>query len=180
MAELDISIIIVGKICSGKSTLAKNLSRALKFPIASFGGFLKEFSVLNDLPVGREFLQDLGTKFIETNHVQFLKDVIDFTPGKPNCIIFEGVRHRVIFDEIKASSKNTFSIYLDVTENLRRNRFVKREKDIDANFNAEADFDKRSGHVVEQEVGHLKTMCDFTISTNDRYLDFAKLLLPIT
>jgi adenylate kinase family enzyme len=176
MVNLNISILIIGKICSGKSTLAKDFSKWLKFPIASFGGYLVNYSLQNDLPTDRESLQDLGTQMINNQHTQFLESVIKYSAPSPSSLIFEGVRHKVILDEIKKNSSKTFSIYLDVKEDVRIERFVKREKAIDANNKALEDFYKRSQHPVEQEVENLRNECNYIIVSNDSYRDFLRAL----
>jgi cytidylate kinase len=173
MAELDLTIIIIGKICSGKSTLAKDFARWVGYPIASFGSFLKDYSVERQLPIDRAALQDLGNSFIEKDPNTFLGEVIAHQNSTAPNLIFEGVRHKVILDEIRAISMRSFAIYIDATETVRLERFIKREKDIDKN-NAALDFTERSGHVVEQEVEDLKQYCDFTLIANQGYQEFLK------
>lgn len=173
---MDLSIIIIGKICSGKSTLAKDFSNWLKMPIASFGKYLAEHSRTNGLKVEREALQDLGESFIKDDYSQFLDSVIDFTGKQNKKMIFEGVRHRVIFDKIKSISNNTLSIYLDCKEDVRYERFLKREKEIDSSANAEVDFYRFSSHSVEKDVENLKDECDFIITSNKSYQYFLKML----
>jgi cytidylate kinase len=172
---METSILIIGKICSGKSTLAKDISRWLNFPMASFGKYLAEYSKNNSLPINREAFQELGNSFIQKDHSGFLNSVIDFT-GNQQKMIFEGVRHNVIFDDISSLSKNTLSIYLDVSEPLRLERFINREKDIDSAIRAEADFHRYNSHPVEKEVDQLKDKCDFVITTKRGYKELLKIL----
>ena len=176
MERIGLSILIIGKICSGKSTLAKDFSRWLNFPIASFGGYLENYSLKNGLPTSREALQDLGTQMIEEDHASFLDNVILHSVKKPSKLLFEGVRHKAIFDDIKQRSDKTFSIYLDVKEEVRIERFIKREKPMDVNANAVDDFNKRSSHKVEQELDILKNNCNYIIVSNDNYKDFLQAL----
>lgn len=176
MSQIEISIVIIGKICSGKSTLAKDFSKWLNIPIASFGGYLEKYSIQNGLPTTREALQDLGVKMINQDHERFLNSVISHTSSLPSKLIFEGVRHHVILEGIKKKSKITFSIYLDVNEEVRIDRFLKREKLIDSNSNAEIDFYTRSHHLVEAELDNLKSACNYVIVSNDNYRDFLQAL----
>lgn len=176
MEKLDLSLVIIGKICSGKSTLARDFSKWVRFPIASFGGYLAAYSKNQGLSVEREALQDLGTSFIENDHNKFLHNVIKFSAKDSRNFIFEGVRHKVIFDEIKKISTQTFSLFLDAKEEVRLERFVKREKEIDNLINAESDFYERSRHKVEQEIDTLKDHCNFVITTNDSYQNFLNVL----
>jgi adenylate kinase family enzyme len=173
---MDLSIIIIGKICSGKSTLAADFSKWLKFPIASFGGYLSTYSKVNNLPINREALQNLGTDFINADHVKFLKSVIEFTDPAAKNLIFEGVRHKVILDEIRRTSGKSYSIFLDARKDIRLQRFIGREKEIDTQINAELDFNERSMHPVEMELDDLKDQCNFVISTNESYREFLSTL----
>ena len=173
MATLDLTIIIIGKICSGKSTLAKDFARWINYPIASFGSYLKDYSEENNLPIDRPDLQDLGNKFINSDPKGFLTKVIKHQNSTATNLIFEGVRHTVILNEIRQISKKSFAIYIDANEDVRLERFIKREKDIDKN-NAEIDFHERSNHIVEQEVENLKADCDFVLTANHGYQEFLK------
>ncbi|HNP22618.1 MAG TPA: AAA family ATPase [Panacibacter sp.] len=176
MVKINLSILIIGKICSGKSTLAKDFSNWLNFPIASFGGYLEKYSKEHNLATTREALQDLGAKMIEENHEKFLNNVILHTIENPTKLIFEGVRHKVIVDDIKNGSEKTFSIFLDVNEDIRIERFINRQKSIDGNANAADDFYKRSAHKVERELDLLKNDCNYIIVSNDNYRDFLQAL----
>lgn len=174
MEQIELSILILGKICSGKSTLAKDFAKWMDCPIASFGSYLVKYSEQNGLQANREALQDLGEQMIGTDYKGFLSNVILHSAGisTPNKLIFEGVRHKVIMDDIKARSKKFFSIYLDVSEDVRIERYIKREKSIDANAKATEDFYNRSKHKVERELDLLKYDCNYVIVSNEDYRDF--------
>lgn len=86
------SIIIIGNISSGKSTLAKSVQELIpKSQIASFGAYLKSYCEERDLTYDREFLQNLGQKFIDENPEKFLKQVVDFSMPSENSIIIFGI-----------------------------------------------------------------------------------------
>jgi dephospho-CoA kinase len=176
MERIDLSILIMGKICSGKSTLAKDFSKWLNYPIASFGSYLENYALANGLSTNRESLQNLGAHMIEEDHESLLNNVVLHTTLKPERLIFEGVRHKVIYDDIKRKSDKFFSLYLDVREDIRIERFIRREKFIDKNANAIDDFYKRSNHHVEQELDLLKNECNYIIVSNDNYKDFLQAL----
>ena len=151
MINLDVSIVIVGKIRSGKSTFAKSISKCLNFPIASFGEYLVDYSKQKNLPIHREVLQNLGNDLVREDSSDFLNKVVSYN-GSPNKVIFEGVRHKTIFDEIKNISEKSFAIYLDINEEIRLQRFIQQEKEIDLKSNAINDFYERNNHQVEQEI----------------------------
>lgn len=178
MEKISLSILIIGKICCGKSTLAKDFSKWLSCPIASFGGYLEKYSIGNGLPSNREALQNLGESMIEKDYTSFLNNVILHSTGAeyPSKLIFEGVRHKVVMDEIRERSDKMFSIYLDVSEEVRIDRFIKREKSIDARENAASDFYNRSKHKVEKELDLLKYDCNYVIVSNENYREFLQAL----
>lgn len=164
MSRLKKSIIIIGAISSGKSTVAKHISEAYGIKIASFGGYLNDYSLRSSLPNDRKSLQDLGDEFIKSQPEKFLFDVIDFPGSSAESLIFEGVRHLVILDLIKTNSAQAFSIFIDVPYYVRKERYLIRNKDIDLQKTS-AEFEARNLHPVELEVLRLKEFCDLTIST---------------
>jgi cytidylate kinase len=172
---IEKSIIIIGEISSGKSTLAKRICDAYKLPKASFGGYLLQYCKDHNLPENaRKDLQNLGQEMIDNDARDFLKKVISFSTNNPNQLVFEGVRHKVIFDEISKISKETISLYVDATISQRLLRFVNREKEIDTN-KTEEDFNRDSSHPVEKEIPYLKSLCSLIIQSADSPdEDFAK------
>jgi uridine kinase len=161
------SILIIGEISSGKSTLARRLSEEFGMPKASFGSYLLYYCEQNNIPEdSRGDLQNLGQQMIEADPVGFLKNVIAFTTDKPVVILFEGVRHEVILREISSCSEKIASIYIDATFNQRLSRYLSREKKIDTN-KTEKDFLIASRHTVEREVPALKEKCSLVIKSSD-------------
>jgi len=161
------SILIIGEISSGKSTLARRLSEEFGIPKASFGGYLLHYCEQNKIPEdSRGDLQNLGQQMIEADPVDFLKKVIAFTVDNPVVILFEGVRHEVILKEISSGSEKIASVYIDATYVQRLNRYLSREKKIDTN-KTEEDFLITSKHSVEREVPALKEKCSLIIKSSD-------------
>jgi cytidylate kinase len=165
------SILIIGEISSGKSTLARKLSEEFGMPKASFGAYLLHYCELNKIPEdSRGDLQNLGQQMIENNPVDFLKRVIEFTTAAPQVILFEGVRHEIILKEISTCSDKIASVYIDATYDQRLSRFLSREKKIDTN-KTEYDFLIASRHPVEREVPALKEKCSLIIKSSDSQED---------
>ena len=161
------SILIIGEISSGKSTLARRLSNEFGMPKASFGGYLLHYCEQNNMPEdSRGDLQNLGQQMIEADPVDFLNKVIAFTTDNPVIILFEGVRHEVILKEISSCSEKIASIYIDATFGQRLSRYLSREKKIDFN-KTEEDFLIASRHSVEREVLALKEKCSLVIKSSD-------------
>ncbi len=174
--RFDNSIVLIGEISSGKSTLAKKLASQLQIPKASFGGYLLHYCEKNNIPESlRGDLQDLGQSMIETDPDAFLKNVIKFSLQNSTNAIFEGVRHHVILDAITEISDNCTVVFIDATYEQRLNRFLNREKEIDEGKN-ENDFLKASSHPVELQVKELKPLCSFIIASGDSIEDDFKLL----
>src|SRR3989338_6976651 len=81
MLTLDTKIYVAGKICSGKSTLAKKIAEHTGYPLISFGGILKDHLVRSDLPVTRESLQRIGQELIDQlGYDGFLRWSIEHSP----------------------------------------------------------------------------------------------------
>ncbi len=155
-------ISISGKICSGKSYVADIISKQYGFPIASFGGYLKQYCKTNNLPFSRGALQSLGENFIKENPQQFLIDVLNFYKNEKEIIILEGIRHKVILQLIKKDNKNSISIFIDADKRTRYSRYKKRDSSKHITFNQFIAFDD---HPVENEINSLKEYCDLTLNT---------------
>ncbi len=167
MSRFDKAVIIIGEISAGKSTIAKLIASKYKIPIASFGGFLKAYSSRNNLVVDRRHLQDLGEHLIKCNPEEFLLNVIDFSCPNSKTIIFEGVRHFVIFELIQKYFCNTLSIFIDTPYEVRKERYLLREKDIDT-IKGQDQFELANSHPTESEIIVLKYKCDFIVDSLEK------------
>lgn len=155
MKIIDYSIIFIGMTSSGKTTLANEFSKRNSFKKASFGGYLFNYAQAHSLGTKKEDLQVIGQEFINTNYKGFLSEVLAFSnPGKN--VIFEGVRHLLIMDEIKNISLRTTSFFIDTQLQTRFERFNKRESD----QITLGQFVQLDEHVVESEIQQLKQLCD--------------------
>lgn len=97
---MDIKICVAGKICSGKSTLAKRIAEHAGYPLISFGGILKDHLVKSDLPVTRESLQRIGQELIDQlDYDGFLRWSIEHSPQVrwDGPLIVDGLRHGAIY-----------------------------------------------------------------------------------
>ena len=161
-------ILLIGKISSGKSSIAKLLeSSNSESLIISFGGYLKYYCEQNNLKIERETLQNIGNSFIKSNPDLFLNNVIEFNEPSPNkLIIFEGIRHESIFNSICKKYNNNISVFLDIDKEIRYSRYKKRNKDIDKPTSY-AEFIELDNHEVEQEVNNLKNKCTLIIENED-------------
>lgn len=160
----DSALVIIGRIGSGKSTLAKRISKERNLPIASFGAYLRSYCEANGLPGDRDYLQDLGDKFITTEHMDFLCKVIDHVGSQSNMYIFEGVRHKVIFDGIKSMCRQVEAIFIDVEPHVRY-EWVKQDTRTHDRFSSFERFLEVDNHNVEQEIESLKQLCSLIINS---------------
>lgn len=166
MKKINNLIGISGRICSGKSFLAKKLVKDYNIQIVSFGSYLFSYSTANELKTDRNSLQDLGEQFVKKDPVKFVDNVLAHAGNINNLIIIEGIRHKIIYDILQdVSSKATF-IYVDEDVNLRYQRYIERVNKIDSkvSFN---EFLQIDNHIVEQEIESLRQFYDIIINSND-------------
>ena len=158
MEKIDKAIVLTGMTCCGKSTLANMIATQTEYKKVSFGGYLFNYAELMGLDTKKETLQIIGQQFIDEDPKKFLSAVINFSvPGK--LVIFEGVRHLSIFEEIKNISQQTISFFIDVRFDERLRRFNLREKE----KLSENDFLLLDNHRVEGEIPKLKTLADVVL-----------------
>jgi cytidylate kinase len=158
------TIAIIGKICSGKSTIARRISANLDLPIISFGAYLTRYSKDNNLPTDRVSLQNLGNHFIKEDSGKFLRNVILFQPIIPDSMIIEGVRHLSIQKELADISNKSIFIFVEAPIKTRYDRYCSRIKESDKIVSYE-EFLVIDNHVVESEIDLLKSKCQITSDT---------------
>jgi dephospho-CoA kinase len=170
--EINIAIAIIGRISSGKSTFAMELSNHYNITIASFGSYLKNYCENKGLKTDRETLQNIGEDFINNKPISLLWNVVTFSRQNSNDFIFEGVRHLMILEELKKSSKKYFSVFIDADHDTRFERYLERNKDSDKNKTLEQ-FNYSDNHPVELEIESLKNECDLIVDSRKyRFIDF--------
>jgi dephospho-CoA kinase len=162
--QIKIIIVVMGRICSGKTYISEAIAKKFNIPIGSFGGYLKHYCETNNLPIDRKTLQCIGENFINLNPQLFLKNVTNHFIGKSNSIIIEGVRHKIILDSIKEISAKSILIFIDVDSQIRYERFCNRIKDLDK-IKTYDQFLLTDNHSVELETESLKCYCDMVIDS---------------
>lgn len=161
--KLDTIIALSGRICSGKSTVAKALFERLTFPIGSFGNYLIAYCSQKSLPTDRAYLQEVGQEMVEANPTQFLQNVVDYHIGDSKSLILDGIRHKVIFESVKGLAKNVISVFVDADLETRYKRYLTRKKIDYETFLA------LDNHPVELETESLKPLCDIVIDSTANY-----------
>ena len=168
LKPINTIIVISGRISSGKSTVAKIISSKHSFPVASFGAYLKHYCESNGLPTDRKTLQDTGEDFVQRDPVNFLKTVVNHFIENSDILILEGVRHKIIFDEVQNICQRKLAIFVDADQNTRYKRYYDRNKDTEYSKTLEQ-FIESDNHIVEQGIDSLKSLCDIIIDSTKQF-----------
>lgn len=161
----DYSILVIGKINAGKTSLINKLSKQFDIPVTSFGSLIKNLVSVEDKNTSRSHWQDFGYhKFVVDGANKLLNDAIDYSGNNHiKKIIFDGVRHVTVLNEIKKISKKTYVIFLNVDEKIRYNRYTRYlEKDITLE-----EFQKIDNHFIEQGIYPMKQFADIVIDASN-------------
>lgn len=126
-------ILFSGKIGSGKSTLSLEVSKKLKWPVASFGNFIRKYALLNEYDTSRKSLQYIGNYLISRGWTKFCKEVLNDSDwdGSSNLIV-DGIRHIEAIDTISKIVKpaKVYLIYISTKNNIRKKRLqIRNEND---------------------------------------------------
>ena len=153
------SVVIVGKIASGKTTLAKEISYRLKATVISFGDYLRYIAKSKGLNPDRNILQALGLEMINTKiPSQFVSDVVEYclrnSDFRHDRLVFEGVRHESILNAIKKISHRCIVIYIELDNKQLIENALKREGGDPASII------KFLNHEVESEINDMKEQAD--------------------
>lgn len=128
---MNIKICVAGKICSGKSTLARQIATRTSYPLVSFGGILKDHLVRSDLPVTRAMLQSLGQELInQLGYKGFLQWTIEHSPQIQwsGALIIDGLRHGVIYSRLVEMFPRTVLVYCSCDPETQITRLVERDR----------------------------------------------------
>src|ERR1700759_4790137 len=157
------ALAVCGQIGSGKSSVIKDLSRSHRWDTVSFGRYVRSIALARQETPSREIYQQLGLQlFTERGAKQFLQDVIECNQPTSNTHLFDGIRHVSIIEELKIRYKNTFVIYLDVSDLERYKRFSARASKDDLTVSYEQ-FLEISQHPIEQGIPEIATVADAVI-----------------
>ena len=119
-------IALSGKICSGKSTVARKLQKYLKdSEIHTFSTPLKSIvKLLFKNKISRKHLTVIGQALRDVDEDIFVNAVFDNIIQKKNFLIIEDVRYK---NELaKCKFENFLTVRLNISENAQRERSIKR------------------------------------------------------
>lgn len=128
---MDIKICMAGKICSGKSTLARKIATHTGYRLVSFGGILNNHLVKSDLSVTRDTLQSLGQELInQLGYEGFLQWSIEHSPHIrwDSALVIDGLRHGAIYSRLVEIFPQTILIYCNCDPETQITRLMERDK----------------------------------------------------
>jgi cytidylate kinase len=138
-----------GRIGSGKSTISIEVARALGWPRASFGDYVRTVARSAGLGESREGLQEIGASLIERGVDDFCRAVLaqsGWNAGEP--LVIDGIRHAEVIESLRklVAPLEMRVVYLDVKDEKRLNNLRKREDAV-----AE-ELELVEGHTTEEQV----------------------------
>lgn len=166
---MDTKIYVAGKICSGKSTLAKKIADHTGYPLISFGGILKDHLVKSDLPVTRESLQRIGQELIDQlGYDGFLRWSIEHSPQIQwnGSLIVDGLRHGEIYFRLVETFPHSILIYCACDPGTQLARLMARYQQ------DENDARETLSHETEKYVSELETSTNLFFRPGDSVDDF--------
>lgn len=157
------SVLICGKISSGKSSVISVLSDQLKIPAASFGTMVKKKASEMGMNPTRKNLQDLGYElFTSMGPKQLVEEAVRYSAlENAKDIVFDGVRHELVLSEIRKMSEKIFLIYLQADEQTRFSRYKARYGP--ENLSLE-NFRKIDNHPIEAGTDGLERHADSVVN----------------
>ena len=124
-------IAITGKMCSGKSTLAKIIQKLYpEYKIFSYGGKVKQLAtdLFNMDQKDRSLLINVATKMREINEDVWSNYVLNQTKNEDNCII-DDLRFQNELDGLMNDDSDWIIIQLDISLELQTSRIMDIYKD---------------------------------------------------
>jgi len=159
----------MGKICGGKSTLAKKIAERTGYPLISFGGILKDHLVRSDLPVTRESLQRIGQELIDQlGYNGFLRWSIEHSPQIQwnDSLVIDGLRHGAIYSRLVGMFPRSILVYCVCDPETQLARLMNRDQ-----INTE-EARQILSHETEQYVSELEASANLFFRPGDLADDF--------
>lgn len=168
-SALGLSMIMSGRIASGKTSLAERLSNRRGIRRISFGSAVRHMLPASPDPT-RGQLQDCGQRIIDAYGPRWLLrralKLYGIPLGYGARVIFDGVRHVSMVIEIRRISRVSSVLFVDAKPDVRLARYMSRSRGGDTEA-----FRKADGHRVEAELGRVKNDADFLIENSSNDLD---------
>lgn len=164
-------ICFAGQICSGKTTYAKKTAEKLNAQYIHFGSIIRNYAKEHGYSDDRNAMQIAGQEIMNTIGYKGLMDLVMKqynVEGDSRTIVFDGVRHMNILDEIYKRYENAKLVYVKSTERERYRRYlIRTNKNITFQ-----EFKSISSMPVETEIPKLEKEANFIInSVNEENID---------
>ena len=170
-------LVLSGQTGSGKTSLARELVLKLNANFASFGSYVRTVATSRGIGFDRVSLQHLGQTLIEEFGPDvFVKEVLTSGQGSSNAItILDGVRSVEIWYAVQKLASRCILVYLDIEEDERIRRLVKRDR-LDA-----ASIQLAMQHSMEMSVPALRPHADLVLHDDsiDKMVSETMLLLML-
>ena len=178
--EMKTAIVICGQIGSGKSTVSSCVASRMSIQVVSFGNYVRQMAHLSGRPDSRESLQDLGDGlYRQLGAVGVLEGALGVAAvNDEDSVVFDGVRHEEVLEEIRRRAGQTIAIYLTVGQ---EERFRRHRSQFSGGMTLE-EFQAFDSHAVETGIVDLAKRCDFMVDASQPLANvlkdlFAEILL---
>jgi dephospho-CoA kinase len=166
--DIGLSLVVCGKICSGKSSAIKFLIEKYPLSKVSFGDLVRRKASELGLEPTRESHQRLGYELFTNSGAKILlNEALDnLKSSASKYVVFDGVRHVSILTEIEAISRSTIVIYLEAEENIRFKRYQSKSPETKISVD---DFRNIDNHPIEQGIQGLSRQADIIIDSSEPF-----------
>ena len=147
---------LIGKICSGKTSLANYIMERHTYTRMAFADKIKELAtdIFEMQNKDRKLLQDIGTKFREIDEDIWVKYLLKKVKNKDNIII-DDCRY---LNEVQSLKNNGFYIiYIEISEECQKNRILNTYSNAEEHLN-------NLNHSSESNFEKLKQLSDLVIN----------------
>jgi cytidylate kinase len=156
------ALLLIGPRASGKSTLARLMAVRLGRPCLSFGGYVRDYAAARGIPSEPAVLEELGARLIvERGYAGLLDDVLMALPESTG-VVLDGVRHPEMLGAVAARFADVLSCYIDAPDNVRYERWLKREH-VAVSAASLRRFQQLADGPVERHVSELGTLADLVL-----------------
>ena len=160
MRVRDQALLLIGPRASGKSTLARLIATRLDWPYLSFGGHVRRYAASKGWPSEPGVLEELGGRLIlDLGYAGLLEDVLKALAPQSASVVLDGVRHPEMLAAVTARFAHVRSCYIDAPDDMRYERWLKREG---MAISAESlqRFQQLAAGAVERHVPELRQLAD--------------------
>jgi dephospho-CoA kinase len=174
MKKEKVIIALAANIGAGKSYTSDYISEKNDVENIRYSQVLSEILKKINLENDRENLQNLSLSLRKTFGENILEKVVlkKIENSKKRIIILDGIRREEDFDLIKREY-NFNLIFIDVNEDIRRERVISRTEKTDDQNNCKEHFVKKEQHNSETKKS-LKNIANFILDNNGSFENLEK------